>query len=75
MHTQRGRRTGGRTVAPSLLKAGELSPSSFLHLFVLWLLYGCMVTILHLVYIIVFVNTHALVTPEKSGENLCCFLG
>ena len=60
---------GGRTVAPSLLKAGGLSPSSFSHLFVLWLLYGCMVTILHLVYIIVFVNTHALVTPEKVEKT------
>ena len=29
-----------------------------------------MITNLHLVYIIVFVNTHALVTSEKSGENL-----
>ena len=26
------------------------------------------ITNLHLVYIIVFVNTHALVTPEKSGH-------
>ena len=81
---QRGRRRGGEGggggVDPPLLKAGGLSPSSFSHLFVLCLLYGCMVTItnLHLVYIIVFVNTHALVTPEKSGENLwlkLCFLG
>ena len=38
----------GGAVGPPLLKAGGLSPSNFSHLFVLWLLYGCMVTILQL---------------------------
>ena len=45
---QRDRSVGEGAVAPPLLKVGGLSPSSFSHLFVLWLLYDCMVTILQL---------------------------
>ena len=70
--SQRGRRKGSRGGScPPTFERWGVNPSSFSHLFVLWLLYGCMVTIfsdyLHLIYIIVFVNTYALVTPEKSG--------
>ena len=38
----------GGAVAPPVLKARGLSPPSFSHLFVLWLLYDCRVTILQL---------------------------